>query len=193
MNSTTNTPITTLRQHLVQLSAGLRLPPVAAALQEAGLASIPVGVAVAVEEAAARLEEARGAVAGLAAALQGVAGNAASAVLRCSRLELLDDGGRVRAVLGMRPAPTHRGIPTSDLAFYDANGSPVLSVGTWADDENNVERPALNLNGERGSDGFGVHGYEDGSLSLTVGGLHHYAIMPTGEVRDERQSRGSQA
>ena len=37
MNSTTNTPITTLRQHLVQLAGGLRLPPVAAALQEAGL------------------------------------------------------------------------------------------------------------------------------------------------------------
>jgi hypothetical protein len=51
IQNTTNTPITTLHQHLVQLSAGLRLPPVAAALQEAGLAHLPVGVVVAVTEA----------------------------------------------------------------------------------------------------------------------------------------------
>lgn len=51
MNSTTNTPITTLHQHLTQLAGGLRLPPVAAALQEAGLAHLPVGVVVAVTEA----------------------------------------------------------------------------------------------------------------------------------------------
>ena len=182
MNSTTNTPITTLRQHLVQLAGGLRLPPVAAALQEAGLALLPVGVAVAVEEARARLEEARGAVAGLAAALQGVAGGEASAVLRCSRLELLDDGGRVRAVLGMSGAGTPRGRATADLSFYAASGDPVAHVGAWFGDEAQAELPAIQFNGPGGTDGHAIHGYADGSLSITADGRETWRIMPTGEA-----------
>jgi len=175
--------ITTLHQHLVQLSAGLRLPPVAAALQEAGLAHLPVGVVVAVEEARARLEEARGAVAGLAAALQGVAGKEASAVLRCSRLELLDDAGRVRAVLGMSGAGTPRGRATADLSFYAASGDPVAHVGAWFDDEAGAELPALHFNGQGGTDGHAIHGYPDGSLSCTADGRETWRIMPTGEAR----------
>lgn len=182
MNSTTNTPITTLHQHLIQLAGGLRLPPVAAALQEAGLAHLPVGVVVAVEEARARLEEARGAVAGLAAALHGVAGNAASSVLRCSRLELLDDGGRVRAVLGMSGAGTQTDRAMPDLSFLTATGVPLAHVGAWFDDEAQAELPAIQFNGPGGTDGHAIHGYPDGSVSITADGRETWRIEPTGEA-----------